>query len=315
MQRWIRRAVGVAALGGGLLALTGTAHADERSTATQVARTPAAHAGVATVQVDLCIRLGRCGPTGSTSTARPAPGSGRLLRLEARAQAPGSGDGSARVDATATSHTRRPDRRQRPAPSRRPARIAIGSTSTADRAAVQGGDVTPSAPVTVCGNAVGRGTGSCQPSSGGSGTGSTSSGTSPSVPMTACGNAVGLLGGASASCGSRQLDTATPAANAPPAGTTLRGGTIPSDGDPGSTPLGDPGAGGGESLGVSDFGIVPIGSGRALTSFALDRGGLGLSGAQGRLAFTGTTSDALAAVALGLLLVGTVLLRGAHRPC
>ena len=78
MQRWIRRAVGVAALGGGLLALTGTAHADERSTATQVARTPAAHAGVAaTVQVDLCIRLGRCGSAGSTNPARPAPGSGR----------------------------------------------------------------------------------------------------------------------------------------------------------------------------------------------------------------------------------------------
>ena len=60
-------------------------------------------------------------------------------------------------------------------------------------------------------------------------------GISPSVPVTVCGNGVGLLGDASVACAA---DTSTGGTTAPPPGTTGPGGSTDTDGiagTPGST--------------------------------------------------------------------------------
>ena len=124
------------------------------------------------------------------------------------------------------------------------------------------GDVSPSVPVTVCGNGVGvlgDASASCAPgqpaapSGGSTGTGSTgtSAGTgdatsdsllgsfasgnqvdagigdiSPSVPVTVCGNGVGVLGDASAGCGTGQPATSTGGASAGASGSTQADGTL-----------------------------------------------------------------------------------------
>ena len=140
-----------------------------------------------------------------------------------------------------------------------PAGIGVldtGPIASGNQVGVNVGDISPSVPVTVCGNAVGvlgDTSASCAPSQpasptgGSSGTGSAgaSAGTgsptsdsmldslasgnqvdagigsiSPSVPVTVCGNSVGVLGDASASCGTGQPAPSTggrpPAHRGPP---------------------------------------------------------------------------------------------------
>jgi hypothetical protein len=100
----------------------------------------------------------------------------------------------------------------------------VGALGDASAACGTGGTAQPS-----------RGGGST--STGGSddeGTVSTG-GVSPSVPVTVCGNGVGLLGDASVAC---TADTSTGGTTAPPPGTTTPGGSTDTDGTtgtPGST--------------------------------------------------------------------------------
>ncbi|HEX3212994.1 MAG TPA: hypothetical protein VH016_10535, partial [Actinomycetota bacterium] len=146
-----------------------------------------------------------------------------------------------------------------------PAGIGVldtGPIASGNQVGVDAGDVSPSVPVTVCGNGVGvlgDASASCAPgqpaapSGGSTGTGSTgtSAGTgdatsdsllgsfasgnqvdagigdiSPSVPVTVCGNSVGALGDASASCGTSQPATSTGGASAGASGSTQADGTL-----------------------------------------------------------------------------------------
>jgi hypothetical protein len=185
------------------------------------------------------------------------------------------------------------------------------------------GDVSPSAPVTVCGNSVGAlgdasascganqqasGGGATQPSGGGGGSATTDGSgnqagvgvgdVSASVPVTACGNGIGLLGDASAGCGA---DTSTGGIIAPPPVTTGPDGTSDTgtSGIPGTVGL-TPGTGGGPGDPITTF--------APLRPFAPSSG----SGA-GVLPFTGAGSDLLAVLAGGLLGMGALVV-GATRP-
>ena len=127
----------------------------------------------------------------------------------------------------------------------------LGSFASGNQVDAGIGDISPSVPVTVCGNGVGvlgdasAGCGAAQPAapSGGSSSGTTGStqadGTlagnqvdasagdiSPSVPVTVCGNSVGALGDASASCGTGQPATSTGGASAGASGSTQADGTL-----------------------------------------------------------------------------------------
>jgi hypothetical protein len=186
------------------------------------------------------------------------------------------------------------------------------------------GSVSPSVPVTVCGNAVGEASASCgagqQASSGGTtapsgGAGGSSSSdssgsqagasvesVSASVPVTVCGNGVGLLGDASVSCAA---DTSTGGIIAPPPGTTTPGSTDTdgTQGSPGST---------GTSGIPGTTGLTSGASGEAgdpANAFAPLRSAL--AGAD-TLAFTGAAADLLAAVAAGLLVAGVLIVRAAR---
>jgi hypothetical protein len=225
-----------------------------------------------------------------------------------------------------------------------PAGIGVlesGPIASGNQVAVDVGDVSPSVPVTVCGNSagvLGDASASCganqQPapaggavgSSGSSGTGSTGAsvdtGTatsdsllddlaagnqvdagigsvSPSVPVTVCGNAVGALGDASANCGA---DTSSGGIIAPPPGTTPSGSTD-TDGITGS-----PGTTGTSGI-PGTSGLLP-GAGDPITTSAPLRPVVSASGA---LPFTGAASDLLALVAGGLLAAGALVVR-ATRP-
>ena len=182
------------------------------------------------------------------------------------------------------------------------------------------GEISPSVPVTVCGNSVGAlgdasaSCGTTQPS--GTGGGSTQSdgsgnevgvsadGVSPTATVSACGNSVGLLGDASASCGS---DTSSGGIIAPPPGTTP--GQTDTDGTPGTTDTGTSGIPG--TTGTS--GLIPGtggDAGDAVTTFAPLRP---FAVGSGDLPFTGAASDLLALVAAGMLTAGALFVR-ATRP-
>jgi hypothetical protein len=193
------------------------------------------------------------------------------------------------------------------------------------------GSISPSVPLTVCGNGVGAlgdASASCGPSgqpggaSGGSaqagaGAGNqadvSADGVSAEVPLTACGNGVGLLGDASASCGTTSASGTT----APPPGTTSpdtpgRTDTVGIPGTPGSGSTGTagliPGTPGSGSTGTA--GLIPgtTGPGGASTSVALRPSGTG----PGALAFTGAAGDLLAMAAAALLAAGALFLRAAR---
>ena len=182
------------------------------------------------------------------------------------------------------------------------------------------GSVSPSVPLTVCGNGVGAlgdaaaACGAAQPSGGGGststggsaggsddGTAVSTDGVSPSVPVTVCGNGVGLLGDASVACAA---DTSTGGITAPPPGTTPGGSTDTAgiEGMPGSTDTsGIPGT----------TGLTPGtdgGAGDPLTTFSPLRPSV----ADSSLPFTGAFSDLLALVAAGLLAAGVLIVRAAR---
>jgi hypothetical protein len=248
--------------------------------------------------------------------------------------------------------------------------LGSGPIASGNQVAVDAGDVSPSVPVTVCGNSagvLGDGSASCganQPAapsgssgdnSSGSGSGSTgvSAGTggaasdsplanlgsgnqvdagvgdvSPSLPVTVCGNGVGLLGDAAGSCAA---DTSTAGTSAPPPGTTpgatpgstdtdgitgTMGSTDTSgtQGFPGSTGTsgtqGFPGSTGTSGIPGTTAGLTPGtggGPGDPVTASAPLR----LVGA-GALPFTGAFSGLLALVAAGLLATGVLIVRAAR---
>jgi hypothetical protein len=186
------------------------------------------------------------------------------------------------------------------------------------------GSISPSVPVTVCGNGVGAlgdasaACGTAQPSGSGGSTSTggppaggsdddtatvSSGGISPSVPVTVCGNGVGLLGDASVACAA---DTSTGGTTAPPPGTTTPGGSTDTDGisgTPGSTDTsGIPGT----------TGLTPGtdgGPGDPVTTFSPLRPSVADSSS---LPFTGAASDLLALVAAGLLAAGVLIVRAAR---
>jgi len=204
--------------------------------------------------------------------------------------------------------------------------LGSGPIASGNQVAVDAGDVSPSVPVTICGNGVGalgdssascgaapQAGGTAQPSGDGGGstpTGGTGDGTAvgadgvtASVPVTACGNGVGLLGDVSAACGS---DTSTGGIIAPPPDT------------PGGTDTGTSGTSGipGSTTGTSGLlatGLTPGsggGAGDPVASFAPLRP---LDAGSGAPPFTGAASDLLAVAGAGLLAAGFLVVR-ATRP-
>ena len=179
--------------------------------------------------------------------------------------------------------------------------------------------ISPSVPVTVCGNGVGAlgdasaACGTAQPSGGGGSTSTPPSGSdddstagtgaiSPTVPVTVCGNGVGLLGDASVACAA---DTSTGGTTAPPPGTTDPGGSTDTDGTQGT-----PGSTGTSGI-PGTTGLTPGtdgGAGDPGTSFSPLRPSVADSG----LPFTGAASDLLALAAAGLLAAGVLIVRAAR---
>ena len=340
MNLWMKRAIGAAALSGGLLALSaGAASAQDVSAdvSANLGRSTSAEVRVCADGRVLSGLLGSCsgsgtratvqagrddGSTGvrararlprtaqadvSLGTRRSTTASGQATPRSGSARADASADTSPRADASA-SLTRRTRRlldldataslagvgllgsgpftlAGDPATDNlvptgeltlddltgeAPAGIGVldtGPIASGNQVGVNAGDISPSVPVTVCGNGVGvlgDASASCAPgqpaapSGGSTGTGSTgtSAGTgdatsdsllgsfasgnqvdagigdiSPSVPVTVCGNSVGVLGDASASCGTGQPATSTggapPAPRAPPRPTAPSPATRP----------------------------------------------------------------------------------------
>jgi hypothetical protein len=191
------------------------------------------------------------------------------------------------------------------------------------------GGVSPSVPVTVCGNGVGAlgdasaSCGTAQPSGSGGSTpagGSPAGGSddpatvgtggiSPAVPVTVCGNGVGLLGDASVACAA---DTSTGGITAPPPGTTTPGGSTDTDGiqgTPGSTGTsGIPGTTTGLTPGTDGLTLgTGGGAGDPVTTFSPLRPSVADA-----LPFTGGFGDLLALVAAGLLAAGALIVRAAR---
>jgi hypothetical protein len=355
---WMKRAIGVAALGGGLLALSaGAASAQD-------------------VSADATVRLGR-----PTSAEVRVCADGRVLsrllgctdRAGGAVQAGRAGDGSgairARVrvpraaDADVSIGTRRG----------RPSTTASGQASATRRArAAAAADTSPSADATaslsrpragrllevgaldgLAGETpAGIGVLESGPIASGNQVDVDAGDVSPSVPVTVCGNSAGVHGDASASCGAgggtapgsgsgvdldtildtvlaTVLDTSTGGTTDPGTGVGLGvdvgvGGDISTGGiiaptppgtTPGTTPgrtdtVGTPGSGSTGTSGIpGTLGLTPGGAG-ATTAFAPLRGSVSGSGA---LPFTGTGSDGLALVAAVLLAAGALFVR-ATRP-
>jgi hypothetical protein len=195
----------------------------------------------------------------------------------------------------------------------------LGNLASGNQVDAGIGSVSPSAPITVCGNGVGAlgdasaACGAAQPSgSGGSSSTPTggsdddaavsTDGISPSVPVTVCGNGVGVLGDASVACAA---DTSSSGTTAPPPGTTDPGGSTDTDGTPG-TP------GSTDTSGIpGTAGLAPGsdgGAGDPVTTFSPLRPSVADSG----LPFTGAVSDLRAVVAAGLLAAGVLTVRAAR---
>jgi hypothetical protein len=273
---WMKRAIGVAALGGGLLALSAGAASAQDVSADATARLGRPTSAEVRVCADgrvLSRLLGCTDRAGGTVQAgRAGDGSGAILArvrvpraadanvsigarrgrpsttasgqasAARRARAAAAADTSPSADATASLSRPRAGRLLEAGAldglaGETPAGIGVlesGPIASGNQVDVDAGDVSPSVPVTVCGNGVGvlgDASAACapaQPSTSGSGgtgsagasagTGSSSSGSlldslasgnqvdagigdiSPSVPVIVCGNSAGVLGDASARC-------------------------------------------------------------------------------------------------------------------
>jgi hypothetical protein len=406
---WMKRAIGVAALGGGLLALSaGAASAQEVSADARLGSPTSAEVRVCAdgrvlSRLLSCsdpasgtVRAGRDSDASSglragvrvpsaagadvsigTRRSRPsAPASGQASAAR-RAQADAAAETSPRADATASLSRSRNRRLLAEGPlaslagvgllgsspftlvgdpatdnllpigeltldglaGETPAGIGVldsGPIASGNQVNVDAGDVSPSVPVTVCGNGVGvlgdasAACGPTQPSgaspadSGSTGTSGISAGTgdatgdslladlgsgnqvdagigdvSPSVPVTVCGNSVGLLGDTSSNCGatgpgdagaSVGLTTGTSGATGP--GTDGEASVLLNTDTSGMT---DPGAGAGIDaiLDLSSGATRPVTDGGA--SVILDTGTSGTSG---------SGADSGVGVDLGVLDVG-----------
>ena len=199
----------------------------------------------------------------------------------------------------------------------------LGNPASGNQVDAGTGSVSPSVPVTVCGNGVGvlgdasAACGAAQPSgsggsastggsttSGGSGDDATVStaGVSPSVPVSVCGNGVGLLGDASVAC---VADTSSSGTSAPPPGTTTPDGSTDTDGIQGT-----PGSTGTSGI-PGTTGLTPGTSGSPgdpLTTFSPLRPSV-----PGSLPFTGAAGDLLGLAGAALLAAGVLIVR-ATRP-
>ena len=338
MNLWIKRALGAAALGGGLLAATaGAAGAQEVSAdvSARLGRPTSAEVRVCADGRLLSRLVGSCNSSGTTASAQA--GRDRGVRVRARvprlasadvsigtrrsrpratvsadasaaprsraatAGADASADTSPRADADAAAGLFRP---------RAGKRLDLDAT-----ASLAGVGLLGSSPFTLAGDPAGEpllaigdltladvadeapaGIGVLD-------TGPTASGNqaavdvgdvSPSVPVTVCGNGVGLLGDASVAC---TADTSTGGTTAPPPGTTDPGGSTGTSGIPGTT-------------GTS---ALARGTGGAAGDPATTFSPLRPSVADSSLPFTGAASDLLALVAAGLLAAGVLIVR-AVRP-
>jgi hypothetical protein len=299
---WMKRALGAAALGGGLLALSaGAASAQDvaADVSARLGRSTSAEVRVCADGRVLSRLVGSCGGSGTSASAQAGRRNGTTA-IRARVRVPGtaradvslgtrratasgeasatprsrsasadaSADTSPRASADASARLTRPTLRLLDLDDLTgavPAGIGVldaGPIASGNQAGVNVGDISPSVPVTVCGNAVGvlgDTSASCAPSQpatptgGSSGTGPTgaSAGTgsatgdsmlgslasgnqvdagigsiSPSVPVTVCGNGVGVLGDASASCGPGQPAPSTGGSSAGTSGSTQPSGTL-----------------------------------------------------------------------------------------
>jgi hypothetical protein len=214
------------------------------------------------------------------------------------------------------------------------------------------GSISPSVPVTVCGNSVGAlgdasascGTGQPAPSDGGSSAGTSgstqTSGTlagnqaavnvddvSATVPVTVSCNSVGLLGDASSNCGTSTIPDPTDPGTGIDTGigvdVGVNTGTDTSTGGiiappPGTTsPDGTGGEAPSSSTGTSGIpgtlGLTP-GSGGADSSAASFAPLRPSVAGSGGLPFTGAASDLLALVAFGLLVAGALVVRAPGPP-
>jgi hypothetical protein len=356
---WMKRAIGVAALGGGLLALSAGAASAQDVSADATARLGRPTSAEVRVCADgrvLSRLLGCTDRAGGTVQAgRAGDGSGAIL---ARVRVPRAADANVSIGA----------RRDRPSTT------ASGQASATRRArAAAAADTSPSADATaslsrpragrlleagaldgLAGETpAGIGVLESGPIASGNQVDVDAGDVSPSVPVTVCGNSAGVLGDASASCGAgggtttpgsgsgvdldtildtvlaTVLDTSTGGTTDPGAGVGLGvdvgvGGDISTGGiiaptppgtTPGTTPgrtdtVGTPGSGSTGTSGIpGTLGLTPGGAG-ATTAFAPLRGSVSGSGA---LPFTGAGSDGLALFAAGLLAAGALFVR-ATRP-
>jgi hypothetical protein len=351
----MKRAIGAAALGGGLLALSAGA-----ASAQDVAADVSARLGRPTsAEVSVCADgrvlsglVGSCRGSGTSASAK-AGRANRTTGIRARVRVPGT----AQADVSLGTRRSAASGQASAAPRSRSA-TADASADTSPRAradasarlldldataSLAGVGLLGSSPFTLVGgpatdNLLPTGeltlddlTGETPAGTGVLDSGPIASGNqvdagigdlSPSVPVTVCGNSVGLLGDASSNCGTSAIpdptdpgavidtgigvdigtDTSTGGIIAPPPGTTSpdgTGGEAPSSstgtsGIPGTLGL-TPGSGGADS---------------SATSFAPLRPSV--AGSDG-LPFTGAASDLLALVAFGLLVAGALVVR-ATRP-
>jgi hypothetical protein len=298
----MKRAIGVAALGGGLLALSAGAASAQDVSADATARlgrptsaevrvcadgqvlsrllgctdraggaVQAGRAGDGSGAIRARVRVPRAADADvsiGTRRGRPSTTASGQASAARRARAAAAADTSPSADATASLSRLRAGQLLEVGAldglaGETPAGIGVlesGPIASGNQVDVDAGDVSPSVPVTVCGNSVGvlgDASAACapaQPSTSGSGgtgsagasagTGSSSSGSlldslasgnqvdagigdiSPSVPVTVCGNSAGVLGDASASCGAGGT-SAGPAASGSAGASAGTSGTLP----------------------------------------------------------------------------------------
>ena len=342
MNLWIKRAIGAAALGGGLLAATaGAAGAQEVSAdaSARLGRPTSADVRVCADGQLLSRLVGSCSQAGSGTTANVrADRAG--VRVRARVPRLASADvslGTRRsrpwttvsADASATPRSRAATAGADASADTSPradadaaaqARWLVDLDATASLAGV---GLLGSSPFTLVGDpagdpllAIGDLTladvaGQAPAGIGVLDTGPIASGNqatvdvgdvSPSLPVTVCGNGVGLLGDASAACAA---DTSTGGTTAPPPGTTDPGGSTDTDGIQGT-----PGSTGTSGI-PGTTGLTPGtdgGAGDPITTFSARRPSV----ADSSLPFTGAAGDLLALVAAGLLAAGVLIVRAAR---
>jgi hypothetical protein len=290
---WMKRAIGVAALGGGLLALSaGAASAQEVSADARLGRPTSAEVRVC-ADGRVLARLLSCGDpaSGTVRAGRDSDASGIRARVRLprrtdadvsigtrrsrpgatasgqasaaqRAQADAAADTSPSADATASLSRSRNRRLLAEGPLASLAGVGLLGSSPFTLVGDPATDnLLPTGELTLDGLAgetpAGIGVADSGPIASGNQVSADAGEVSPSVPVTVCGNGVGLLGDASSNCGTT-------------------GGPAPTTGTSGTT---DPGAGAGidASVALISGASGPVSDGG--TNLSLDTGTSGTSGA------------------------------------